>query len=49
MCESRVFPEPLGDRFAVAYERALAEPGPVDGVILDLRGNVGGDWVHCAS
>ncbi len=36
------FPGAAGDRFALAYERALVELGPVDGVILDLRGNVGG-------
>ena len=36
------FPGAAGDKFALAYERALAELGPVDGVILDLRGNVGG-------
>jgi C-terminal processing protease CtpA/Prc len=36
------FPGAAGDRFALAYERALSELGPVDGVILDLRGNIGG-------
>jgi carboxyl-terminal processing protease len=36
------FPGAAGDRFALAYERALAELGPVDSVIIDLRGNVGG-------
>jgi carboxyl-terminal processing protease len=36
------FPGAAGDKFALAYERALAELGPVDGVIIDLRGNMGG-------
>jgi carboxyl-terminal processing protease len=36
------FPGAVGDKFALAYERALTELGPVDGVVLDLRGNVGG-------
>jgi C-terminal processing protease CtpA/Prc len=36
------FPGAAGDRFALAYERALSELGPVDSMIVDLRGNVGG-------
>jgi C-terminal processing protease CtpA/Prc len=36
------FPGAAGDKFAMAYERALSELGPVDGVIIDLRGNPGG-------
>lgn len=36
------FPGAVGDRFAMAYEGALAELGPIDGLIIDLRGNVGG-------
>jgi C-terminal processing protease CtpA/Prc len=36
------FPGAAGDRFALAYERALSELGSVDGIIIDLRGNIGG-------
>jgi len=36
------FPGAAGDKFALAYERAIAELGPVDGIVIDLRGNVGG-------
>jgi len=36
------FPGAAGDRFAMAYERALAELGPIDGLVIDLRGNIGG-------
>jgi C-terminal processing protease CtpA/Prc len=36
------FPGAAGDKFALAYERALSELGPVDGVVIDLRGNPGG-------
>lgn len=36
------FPGAAGDRFALAYERALSELGLVDGIVIDLRGNVGG-------
>jgi len=36
------FPGAAGDKFALAYERALKDLGPVDGVVLDLRGNPGG-------
>ena len=34
------FPGAAGDTFALAYERALSELGPVDSMIVDLRGNV---------
>jgi carboxyl-terminal processing protease len=36
------FPGAAGDGFARAYERALNDLGDVDGVIIDLRGNIGG-------
>ena len=36
------FPGAAGDKFALAYEQALAELGKVDSIIIDLRGNVGG-------
>ena len=36
------FPGAAGDKFALAYERAIAELGQVDGIIIDLRGNIGG-------
>jgi carboxyl-terminal processing protease len=36
------FPGAAGDKFALAYERALAELEPVDGIVIDLRGNIGG-------
>ncbi len=36
------FPGAAGDRFALAYERVLAELGSVDAMIIDLRGNIGG-------
>ena len=36
------FPGAAGDRFALAYEGAIAELGPVEGIVIDPRGNVGG-------
>jgi carboxyl-terminal processing protease len=36
------FPGAAGDKFALAYDRAVAELGQIDGLIIDLRGNVGG-------
>jgi C-terminal processing protease CtpA/Prc len=36
------FPGAAGDKFALAYERAIAELGPVESIVIDLRGNVGG-------
>ena len=36
------FPGAAGDKFALAYERAIAELGQVEGIVIDLRGNVGG-------
>lgn len=36
------FPGSAGDRFARAYEQALAALGPCKGLVIDLRGNVGG-------
>lgn len=36
------FPGNAGDRFATAYEQALAALGPCKGLIIDLRGNIGG-------
>jgi len=36
------FPGAAGDKFALAYDRAVAELGQIDGLVIDLRGNVGG-------
>jgi C-terminal processing protease CtpA/Prc len=36
------FPGAAGDKFALAYERALAELGQIEGLVIDLRGNIGG-------
>src|SRR5207244_9206615 len=36
------FPGATGDKFALAYERAIAELGQVEGIVIDLRGNIGG-------
>jgi len=36
------FPGNAGDRFAIAYEQALAALGPCKGLVIDLRGNIGG-------
>jgi len=36
------FPGAAGDKFALAYERAIAELGQVEGIVIDLRGNIGG-------
>lgn len=36
------FPGSAGDRFARDYEQALAALGPCRGLVIDLRGNVGG-------
>jgi carboxyl-terminal processing protease len=36
------FPGAAGDRFALAYERAIAELGEIEGLVIDLRGNIGG-------
>lgn len=36
------FPGNTGDRFAVAYEQALASIGQCKGLVIDLRGNIGG-------
>jgi carboxyl-terminal processing protease len=36
------FPGSAGDKFALAYERAVAELGPIESLVIDLRGNVGG-------
>ena len=36
------FPGAAGDKFALAYDRAIAELGQIDGLVIDLRGNVGG-------
>jgi carboxyl-terminal processing protease len=36
------FPGAAGDKFALAYDRAIAELGEIDGLVIDLRGNVGG-------
>ena len=36
------FPGNAGDRFAIAYEQALTDLGPCKGLVMDLRGNIGG-------
>jgi carboxyl-terminal processing protease len=36
------FPGAAGDKFALAYERAVAELGDIEGLVIDLRGNIGG-------
>jgi carboxyl-terminal processing protease len=36
------FPGAAGDKFALSYDRAVSELGEIDGLIIDLRGNVGG-------
>jgi carboxyl-terminal processing protease len=36
------FPGGAGDKFALAYERAVAELGQIEGLVIDLRGNIGG-------
>ena len=36
------FPGAAGDKFALAYERAVAELGQIEGLVIDLRGNIGG-------
>ena len=36
------FPGNAGDRFAIAYEQALTALGPCKGLVIDLRGNIGG-------
>lgn len=36
------FPGAAGDKFALAYEQALADLGAIRGLVIDLRGNVGG-------
>jgi len=36
------FPGNAGDRFAIAYEQALTALSPCKGLVIDLRGNIGG-------
>jgi carboxyl-terminal processing protease len=36
------FPGAAGDKFALSYDRAVSELGEIDGLVIDLRGNVGG-------
>ncbi len=36
------FPGAVGHTFAAAYEKALADLGPITGLVIDLRGNPGG-------
>lgn len=36
------FPGNAGDQFAIAYEQALADLGQCKGIVIDLRGNIGG-------
>jgi C-terminal processing protease CtpA/Prc len=36
------FPGAAGDKFALAYERAVAELGQIEALVIDLRGNIGG-------
>jgi carboxyl-terminal processing protease len=36
------FPGNAGDQFAIAYEKALADIGQCKGLVIDLRGNIGG-------
>ena len=36
------FPGAAGDKFAIAYDRAVAELGQIEALVIDLRGNVGG-------
>ena len=36
------FPGSAGDKFAFACERAVAELREIEGLVIDLRGNVGG-------
>ena len=49
MREWTYFPRAADDRFALAYERALSELGSVDGVVIDLRGNLAEVWAPFAA